>query len=290
MQIEKKHIVCGLCLMFLTFLPTGSFAQIALKLAMNRQDYISFEKIYAKVILRNDSGHAIAFGHDPKLQGELLFQIKDAQGNIISKISEATPPIIGLILRAGETKEVVVQVSRYYNLNKVSKYQMMAYVKHALFQEEYRSNISYFSVEDGYLYWSRGIGVPDFSENQQANKIKTRFFNIKTIFENSKKVYYLVVEDEKTIYAIRRIGYELGSEKPSFDVDMFSRLYTLLPISPRVFNSFIFDVNGKVEKREVYKKTSTIPALIRDEKGNIFIAGGDVAKKGVDYDDKDEKN
>lgn len=274
----------------LIFIPSETFAQIALKLVMNRQDYICFEKVFAKVEMRNDSGHAIAFGHDQKLQGELLFEIKDAQGKILDKVNEATPPVIGLILRAGETKEFVIQVSRYYNLNKSSKYQMMAYVKHALFQDEYRSNMVYFNIEDGYLFWSRSVGIPDFSDNQQANKIKTRFFNIKTIFETSKKVYYLVVEDEKTIHTIRRIGYELGSEVPSFDVDMFSRLHVLLPISPRVFNYFIFDIKGTLEKREVYKKTKTIPALIRDAKGNIIVAGGEIAKKGVDYEDRDEKN
>ena len=47
----------------------ATFAQVAMDLSLNRTVYMQYEPIYAAVTLRNDSGRALAFGHDPKLQG-----------------------------------------------------------------------------------------------------------------------------------------------------------------------------------------------------------------------------
>ena len=45
-----------------------------------------------------------------------------------------------------------------------------------------------------------------------------------------------------------------------------------------------------MEKREVYKRTTTIPILVRNHKnGMVVIAGGMLARKNLDYhDDEDE--
>ncbi len=300
MKMSVKILLCLIAGIFFV-LPSAVNAQIAIDLSMNRQNYIQFEKIFAKVIMRNDSGHAIAFGHDEKLQGELLFEIHDSQNIPVTKMTQATPPIVGTILRAGETKEFIVPVTRYYNLNTPGKYKIMAYVTHALFKEEYRSNDCFVNISEGHLLWSRSVGIPEFmnpdakskgdsGDKDNSKKIGTRLFNIKTIYEGSKRVYYLVIEDDKTVFSIKRIGVELGEEQPQFDTDNFSRLHILLPLSPHIFSYFVFDIKGALEKREVYKKTNTIPTLVTDPKnGSIILAGGELAKQGVDYKDSTEE-
>ena len=300
--MKIKLLLCLIAGIFF-LLPSAVNAQIAIDLSMNRQNYLQFEKIFAKVVLRNDSGHAIVFGHDEKLQGELLFDIRDAQDVPIKKMTKATPPIVGTILNAGETKEFVVPITRYYNLNAPGKYKVMAYITHALFKNEYRSNDCFANVSEGHMLWSRSVGIPEFmkpnlktkndnsEDSKQSGKIDTRFFNIKTIYEGSRKVYYMVVEDDNTVYSIKRFGLELGDERPQFDTDNLSRLHVLLPLSPRIFSYYVFDINGNIEKREVYKKTSTIPTLVNDPKtGGVILAGGELGKRGVDYqDDTQEK-
>jgi hypothetical protein len=300
MKMPVKMLLCLAAGIF--FLPPSAVnAQIAIDLSMNRQNYLQFEKIFAKVVMRNDSGHAIAFGHDEKLQGDLLFEIRDAQNVPLKKITQATPPIVGTILKAGETKEFIVPVTRYYNLNVPGKYKIMAYISHALLKEEYRSNDCFFNISEGQLLWTRSVGIPEFMNNDakpegdagakdKSKKIGSRLFNIKTIFEGSRRVYYLVVEDDKTVFSIKRFGLEIGDEQPQFDTDNFSRLYILLPLSPRIFSYFVFDIKGNLEKREVYKKTNTIPSLVTDPKnGSIILAGGELAKEGADYKDNTEE-
>jgi len=300
MKMSVKILLCLIAGIFFV-LPSAVNAQIAIDLSMNRQNYLQFEKVFAKVVMRNDSGHAIAFGHDEKLQGELLFEIRDSQNIPATKITQATPPIVGTILRAGETKEFIVPVTRYYNLNVPGKYKIMAYITHALFKEEYRSNDCFVNVSEGHLLWSRSVGIPEFmnpdaklkdnsGDKDNSKKIGTRLFNIKTIYEGSKRVYYLVIEDDKTVFSIKRIGVEIGEEQPQFDTDNFSRLHILLPLSPHIFSYFVFDIKGALEKREVYKKTNTIPSLVTDPKnGSIILAGGELAKQGVDYKDSTEE-
>ncbi|MHB9139864.1 MAG: hypothetical protein ACYC4Q_10730 [Victivallaceae bacterium] len=294
----KMHVKLMLCLAAgIFFLLPAVNAQIAIDLSMNRQNYLQFEKVFAKVVLRNDSGHAIVFGHDEKLQGELLFEIRDAQNVPIKKITQATPPIVGTILKAGETKEFIVPITRYYNLNTPGKYKVMAYITHALFKNEYRSNDCFVNVSEGHMIWSRNVGIPEFmkpknksrgedSAQEQTKKIDSRTFNIKTIYEGSRKVYFMVVEDENTVFSIKRFGLALGDEQPQFDTDNLSRLHVLLPLSPRIFSYLVFDVNGNVEKQEIYKKTTTIPTLVNDPKtGGVILAGGELGKRGVDYQD-----
>jgi hypothetical protein len=293
----KMHVKLMLCLAAgIFFLLPAVNAQIAIDLSLNRQNYLQFEKIFAKVVLRNDSGHAIVFGHDEKLQGELLFEIYDAQNVPIKKKTQATPPIIGTILKAGETKEFVVPITRYYNLNSPGKYKIMAYITHALFKNQYRSNDCFINISEGHVIWTRSVGIPEFMKvkaksngedpAQKASRIDSRIFNIKTIYEGSRKVYFMVVEDENTVFSIKRFGLALGDEQPQFDTDNLSRLHILLPLSPRIFSYMVFDINGNVEKQEIYKKTTTIPTLVNDPKtGGIILAGGELGKRGVDYQD-----
>lgn len=63
----------------------ATFAQVAMDLSLNRTVYMQYEPIYAAVTLRNDSGRALAFGHDPKLQGFVLFEIRDSKNNLVPK-------------------------------------------------------------------------------------------------------------------------------------------------------------------------------------------------------------
>ena len=67
----KMHVKLLLCLVAGIFLllPFAVNAQIAIDLSMNRPNYIQFEKVFAKVVLRNDSGHAIAAARQSRRRG-----------------------------------------------------------------------------------------------------------------------------------------------------------------------------------------------------------------------------
>jgi len=52
----------------------------------------------------------------------------------------------------------------------------------------------------------------------------------------------------------------------------------------KIFVYLIVDVNGKIDEETVYKRTTTVPAIVRSpESGKIYVTGGTHAKKKRDY-------
>ncbi|QSH41946.1 hypothetical protein P0136_05410 [Lentisphaerota bacterium ZTH] len=285
-----KSKILLLVLLGVLAMPLTSWGQIAMRLELSRHYFLQYEPVFAKILLRNDSGHAVAFGNHKKLQGQLLFEIIDSRQRRISRIKGTVYPMVGILLRPGATREIVVPVNKYYNLLKCGKYRIKAFIQHNMFEDSYQSNECTFDISQGSVIWQRTVGVPDFAEKKQIKRVKTRTFTIRCLLEGQRKTYYLLLEDKKKIYSIKRIGFELGEERMVCDVDNFSRLHIMLPISPKVFTCLIYNINGELESREVYKRTDTIPTLIRDPKtGKVYVAGGEKAIKKLDYEDHKEK-
>ena len=70
-----KRIFLTVPMLFFSSIPL--FGQIAMKLEMNRAAYLQYERIFARLTLRNDSGQIIVFGKDPKLNGVIHFEFTD---------------------------------------------------------------------------------------------------------------------------------------------------------------------------------------------------------------------
>ena len=77
-------------------------AQLAMSLKMNRSNYLQYEVVYAKVNIRNNSGHAVIFGNNKRLKGRLLFKIIDRNRNPVNIFNEEQSyPMQGIIIEAG---------------------------------------------------------------------------------------------------------------------------------------------------------------------------------------------
>lgn len=258
-------------------------ADIAIKLELNRKNYLEYEPIYAKLTMRNDSGHVLAFGANEKLRGSVMFEINDKFNNLVKRKQGQKLDIIGTIIKPGETKQMLVNLSKYYATMPKGEYAIIAYIKHAQLPLQYQSNKVFFNITGGHTVWHRTVGIPNFIKPNQG-KIRSRTYNLKTMFDGTNEMIFLTVEDKRMVYTVRKVGYTIGDSPPQCEIDLLSRLHLLLPISAKVFSYFIFDINGKMEKHEVYKRTATIPMLVRNQKnGTVIIAGGTRAHKNIDY-------
>jgi hypothetical protein len=264
-------------------------ANIALKVELNRKNYLQYEPVYVKLIMRNDSGHVLAFGAHEKLRGSVIFEISDEFNNLIKRHKNQNIDIIGTIIKPGETKQMIINLGKYYNTIPAGKYTIMAYIKHAQLPLQYQSNKGHFNITEGHVVWERTVGIPDFIKTSQNKKISSRSYKLRTMFDGTDEIIFLTVENKKMVYAVRKVGYTIGESPPKCEIDLLSRLHLLLPISAKIFDYFIFDVNGKLEKREVYKRTGTIPILVRNQKnGTVVIAGGALARKNLDYHNNED--
>ncbi|MDD5598516.1 MAG: hypothetical protein PHV82_11270 [Victivallaceae bacterium] len=262
-----------------------SSAQLAMSLKMNRSNYLQYEIVYAKVNIRNNSGHAVIFGDNKRLKGRLLFKIIDRDHNPVNIFNEEQSyPMEGVIIEAGQSKEFVVPISRFYDLKKCNTYRMYAFVEHNMFEDLYRSNDVTFEVNKGMVAWEKTVGIPEFMSPGKKGKVAKRNYKLVTLAEGSQKSNYLMIDDEKRVYSVIFLSYELGEERITHEIDEISRLHLLVPMSPKIFVYLIVDINGKIDEESVYKRTQSIPALVRaPDNGKIYITGGAKAKKDIDY-------
>ncbi|MCQ2379429.1 MAG: hypothetical protein MJ025_00675 [Victivallaceae bacterium] len=263
-------------------------ARFNIDVTLSRRVYMQYEPIYACVTVRNDTGRAILFGEDPRLQGFILFDIRGPNGKPVKKRPGREISVTGLLLQSGEIKNMVIPISRYYDMDTPGNYKVAAFISHNLVNEEYQSEFKYISVETGVEYWSRTVGVPNLDE-KSSDTVKQRTYSVRTLREATSSYYYLVVEDEKKVYGVMRIGQVVGREVPKMETDMLSRIHLLMPMSPRVFHYLSFSVDGININNSYWKTEETIPMLWRDPAtGKVTRIGGSPARPGTDFRDPNE--
>ena len=70
-------------LLLLGLASLGVDAQVTVQLELNQQVFMQFEPIFAKVKIRNFSGHPLVFGANKELSGQISFQIYGPKGDLI---------------------------------------------------------------------------------------------------------------------------------------------------------------------------------------------------------------
>ena len=259
------------------------YGQIGMSIKLNRVSYMQFEPVYAKITFRNDTGRALLFGKSPRLQGFLMMEITGVDGRIVPKRKNKEISIDGLILGPGEIRSIIVPVNEYYDIDRIDNYKIHAYVAHSMIDKEYKSPDTFFQVEHGATIWKKTVGIPDiYSQHRSMGNERT--YEIRTMYENRRRHYYLVVSDSKRVYGVVRIGHQMGYEKLQVEVDMLSRIHLLVPVSPRVFHYLSFSLDGANISNSFWKTGTTIPQLYRNPKtGVVTRIGGIEAKAGRDF-------
>ena len=266
-------------------------AQLAVSMQLNRQGYILYEHIYAKVTFRNYSGRGLVFGKNKGLRGEITFKVIAPNGTElhINKGFDPSAVLEGIVLNPGATKSVMVPVSLMYNVCKAGQYTICAVISHPMLTKSYLSDPKVsqngFSVFNGIPVWTRNVGVPDVLNENKKEKIKNRTVKILNFFDNNRKYYALMIEDKKLIYGVLRIAEDLEDELPQIQVDGLSRIHIFVQISAKIYSYFVYDLNCKLEEFSNYKLFKGVaPVLVRNsEEGTVMVVGGQKAVGGKDF-------
>jgi hypothetical protein len=272
----------------LVLISASSQAQVSLTVAINRANYLLYETIYAKVVLRNYSGQVLTFSDNAETTGSLTFTIDMPDHTKAEVRKSAYNALVGTIIKPGATEEVLVPVTSSYVITKPGNYRIKAILNHKLLNKEYQSAACTFSICNGIPVWERTLGVPDLFKKKADDILPPRKAKVVTFNDGRDKVYCLILEDEKYIYGVARIGSDIGNFPPTCEVDGLCRIHIIIQVSPSVFSYFIYDINCELREKEVYVKTKTVPTLILDNKeGSLVVVGG---RKGVKDQDYVEEN
>lgn len=279
-----KNQVRTLLVMFALISGFALSARVGIEVSLNRNVFMRFEHIYACVTLRNDSGKPLLFGGDPALQGFLLFDIRDSYNRPVHARKNAEISVTGLLLAPGEVRRMIFRLDRHYDLNKTGRFQVHAYVSHNTLKHEYRSKDTDFEISDGNTVWKRTVGLPDLEGGKPNPAGEERTYSIRTLTERKNIGYYLIVESDKKIYGVCRVGHVEGYEKFQAEIDMLSRLHLLMPVTSKIFHYLAFNYAGETLESSYWRISDTIPSLVRNSKnGFVQRMGGVPARAGVDF-------
>ncbi|MBQ9501079.1 MAG: hypothetical protein IJU70_02865 [Lentisphaeria bacterium] len=271
-------------------LPLLLSAQLGLRMEFNRKDFMLYEPVYVCITIRNDSGKALLFGSNPKLQGFILFDIRDRKNNRIPQRKDSELNVTGLFLGPGETKSITIPLHKYYDLDRTGMFQVRAYVSHNLLEHEYQVRDSVFiRIHSGVEFKRITVGIPDLSAPDKHKPARSRTYSIRSLDISGERCYYLVVEDEHRVYGVTHIGYQFGHNELQVQTDMLSRVHILVPMSPKVFHYLTFGLDGTNIESSYWKKGGTVPTLYRDPaSGKVSRIGGDPARPGIDFRTSDQ--
>jgi len=281
----KKYLIPPVIAIFAFLLSSNTFAQLAMKLELNKQNYIQYEQIFARLIVRNQSGHPIVFGKNEKLRGTIRFEIERRGGEKPKQLSDS-PKIEEKLLKTGEQESFSIPLSKYFQLNKEGNYKVKAIISHVQIPHEYESNEVEFSIVHGNVILSTKVGVPSVAgKNKKGEKIKNREYSIISYHDGKHKLYYLIIQDDSYVYGVVSLGFDIGTRQPECMIDRLSRLHILLQAGPDIYSYFVYDINCKLEEKTVYKRLEgNVIKLFKDENtGRINVAGGIKASVGSDY-------
>ncbi len=265
-------------------------AQVALSVEMTQLHYLQYEPVYARVTMRNVSGHPLAFGENQGLRGELRFEIDTpSSGRFAPLLSKETPTMRGIILQPGTSRTFTYNVTAFYDVRRLGTYTLKAVISHPQLKSAYESNKVQFTIVTGETIWESIVGVPKYLQKQgdNSNMIATRRYRIVSYNTGEHFLYILLIEDKDNIYMVRRLGLDLGANlRPMCAVDDLSRLNVLVAASPKVYAYYQYDVTGKLEKKEVRIKSDTTPRLVvNKDLGTVVLNGGRGARRDLDYEE-----
>jgi hypothetical protein len=288
----KSYLVAFALFVSCSVLIPEAKAQLAVSMQLDRQSYILYEHVFAKVTFRNYSGRGLIFGKNKGLKGRINFKIIGPDGRQLSpnRRFDASALLDGVVLNPGATSTVVVPLSEMYNLFKAGQYTVRAIISHPMLPTSYisdrKTSQNGFSIFNGIPVWHREVGVPDVLNVNSKEKVKKRMVKILNFYDNNRKYYALMIEDPRVIYGVIRIAEDLEDELPQIQVDGLSRIHIFVQISAKVYSYFIYDLNCRLEEFAHYTLSPDggAPVLVRDPKeGSVMVVGGKKAVMGKDF-------
>lgn len=261
-------------------------AQIEIGAHFKRNRLLQFEKIKTTLVLVNNSGSRLFFGKNDKDSGMdfEVFRVDGTQRTRLKpfKHQKDFNPVEGLMLAAGETRSLAVNLNSYYPMATIGEYEVVARVRHSRIPNKYfQTKAQFLKVEEGFVLESRDFGV----RNPENGKVISRKYDIQTFSKLDNDMYTLKVYDKKWVYALNRLGPKVMGIPLKHEVDAFSNIHVLIQLKPKIFRHMLFNSKGKLKQSKFYKASfENVPTLVRDiGVGKVSVSGGYPAVEGKDY-------
>jgi hypothetical protein len=257
-------------------------AQLSVSLKTDRKHYLRYEPVEITVVLHNYSGNTLIFGDDEGAnQGYLRFAVERPEGQEVRALDRRMNPVIDLILGAGESRQLALNLNDFFDLHGEGSYVVTAQIGHKRLPNDFRSEPASFDVREGSPVIARSLGLP---QADPAAQIKGLTVSLLLFHDGDGWVYCLRAETEDAVLGTVRLGPQIAGSQPQMDADAASDIHVLVQVQSRLFLYAVYgltDTGIRLRQRRYYKPDEYGPRLTQAP-GYLKVVGGVPTQEGTE--------
>lgn len=263
-MIRPALIAAALCI------AAPAWAQINVRLDLERERYLLYEPLTATVEVHNYSASPIQLA-DQESTPWLQFEITRSTGERIGIVG---PGFLAgaMTLPARQSGAKSVNLVAYYQIREPGRYRVRAMVKGGGLGGSFASREYTFHVVSGRQMLSKSAGFKD-----EAGKEGLRDYSLIEVLLGRHVWLYARVEEPNggNIYGVLPLGEWVTFSRPAADTDKDGNFHVLHQTHPRQFYHSIITPKGTVSKRETFSNYNSVPDLKRQPDGSVKVVGGE---------------
>jgi hypothetical protein len=258
-----------LSLLLFLFAVSTTHAQLRVSLEGDRTTFLQYAPVSIRIVINNNTDQDILLqnsGDNPWLS----FVVARADGFPVRADQKFSPAPIAV--KAGETKQVTVNITPYYAFRDAGNYKVQASVDVPGGQPIASGNLM-FNVVKGQVVWQKARPV-DASE---------RTYTLLRFSPNNQSTeLYLRVDDlkENLVYSVQNLGPIIAMVTPKAGFDKEGKLHVLHTSAQGNYCYSRLDANGALENQAHYEaEPEAPPSLVQTAEGTVIVLGGHVDDK-----------
>jgi hypothetical protein len=282
MPLHRGSLAPRLLLALAAVAVSSAQAQLSVSIKTDRKHYLRYEPIQITVQLRNYSGNTLIFGDDEGSdRGHLRFLIERPEGQEMRPLGHAMNPVSDLILGAGESRQIALNLNQFFDLRAEGSYVVTAQVGHKRLPSDFRSEPVSIDVREGVPVITRNLGLPQVDGGAAIKAITA---SLLLFHDGDGWLYCLRAETEDAVLGTVRLGPQISGSQPQMDADASSDIHVLVQVQSRLCLYAVYglsDAGLQLRQRRYYKPDEHGPRLTQAP-GYLKVVGGSVAQEGVD--------
>ncbi len=259
-------------------------AQVNVSLKTDRKHYLRYEPVGVTVVLRNYSGNTLLFSDEPgPNRGSLRFIVQRPEGQELRPRRDAGNPVADLVLGAGETRQLAVQLNEFFDLRSEGPYLVSAQLSHQRLPNDYLSQPAAFDVREGVPVITRDLGLP---QTDGGAPIKAVTAQLLLFHDGERWQYCLRAETEDAVLGTVRLGPQIAGTQPQMDADAASDVHVLVQLQARLCLHAVYGITEtglRLRQRRYYRPDQYGPRLTQAP-GYLKVVGGIPVREGIDME------
>lgn len=276
---QKLFFFVKLAAIAIFYVPSLSHAQVEVSVSLADSRILQGEPLYGFVKIVNNAGKNIKVGNFP---GWLDLDVEQKLDGVAVKIGSLAHNE-GLMVAAGQTQTIPVQIGDLYDIKKVSRYSLTARLKVQGFEDIFESKSLFFDVVSGTRIWKKNYSAPTISSIDGSPAVFS--YNLMTnTGTNGKKLLFQIKDTDpvriiKTVPVCKMISFS----KPEAKIDPASNLHILCQYGRSSFTYNIYTPKGALLLRTTYQSNPAKPYLHKNPDGIIEVRGGKRIPMDTDF-------